>query len=101
MVYRSTRIPQLSNLLIFGDNPSGEIFYVSADDLPKGGQAMRRILLNDGTSSKTFLEVIRAKNATQGRNPAARADLRFGEGPDGQIFLLNKRDGTIRLLVAG
>jgi hypothetical protein len=101
MVYRSTKIPQLNNLLIFGDNPSGEIFYVSADDLPKGGQAMHRILLNDGTSSKTFLEVIRAKNAAQGRMPAARADLRFGEGPDGQIFLLNKRDGTIRLLVAG
>ena len=41
-------IPQLSNLLIFGDNPSGEIFYVSADKLPNGGQdAIRRILFND------------------------------------------------------
>jgi hypothetical protein len=103
LVYRSTRIPQLANLLIFGDNPSGEIFYVSADNLPKaGGQdAIRRILLNDGGTSKTFLQVIREKNAAQGRNPANRADLRFGEGPDGRIFLLNKRDGTIRLIVPG
>jgi hypothetical protein len=43
--------------------------------------------------------VIKEKNAAQGRQPAARADLRFAEGPDGQIFLLGKRDGIIRQLV--
>ena len=102
MVYRSTKIPQLTNLLIFGDNPSGEIFYVDADNLPKGGQdPIRRILLNDNGVSKTFLQVIKEKNAAQGRTPATRADMRFAEGPDGQIFLLNKRDATIRLLIAG
>jgi hypothetical protein len=100
LVYRSGRIPQLSNLLIFGDNPSGEIFYVSADNQPKGGQeSIRRILLNDNGTQKTFLQVIREKNTAQGRMPATRADLRFGEGPDGQIFLLNKRDGIIRALM--
>ena len=101
-MYRSDKIPQLTNLLIFGDNPSGEIFYVNADKLPEGGQdSIRRILVNDGGTSKTFLQVIKEKNAKQSRQPATRADLRFAEGPDGQIFLLNKRDGTIRLLVAG
>jgi hypothetical protein len=102
LVYRSTKIPQLTNLLIFGDNPSGEIFYVSADNLPKGGQdSIRRILLNDNGTTKTFLQVIKEKNAAQGKTAANRADLRFSEGPDGQIFLTNKRDGTIRLLVPG
>jgi hypothetical protein len=102
MVYRDTRIPQLTNLLIFGDNPSGEIFYVNADNLPKGGQdSIRRILLNDNGMSKTFLQVIKEKNAAQGKPAATRADLRFAEGPGGQIFLLNKRDGTIRLLMPG
>jgi glucose/arabinose dehydrogenase len=101
-VYRSARIPQLTNLIIFGDNPSGEIFYVNADKIPNGGQdPIRRILLNDNGTSKTFLQVIKEKNAAQGRNPAARADLRFAEGPDGQIFLLNKRDATIRQLMPG
>ncbi|MEY4941356.1 MAG: Soluble aldose sugar dehydrogenase YliI precursor [Verrucomicrobiota bacterium] len=101
LVYRGTAIKQLTNLLIFGDNPSGEIFYVSADNLPKGGQApIRRILLNDAGSPKTLLQIIKAKNATQGRMPATRADLRFGEAADGRIFLLNKGDATIRLLVA-
>ena len=102
-VYRGTAIPQLANLLIFGDNPSGEIFYVSADNLPKGGQdAIRRVLFNDPadrTSAKTLLQLIKEKNTAQGKTPATRADLRFGQGPDGQIFLLNKRDGVIRLLV--
>jgi hypothetical protein len=102
LVYRHSRIPQLANLLIFGDNPSGEIFYVSADNLPKGGQdPIRRILLNDNGAAKTFLQVIKEKNASQGRNPATRADLRFSEGPDGEIFLLNKRDATIRMLIPG
>ncbi|MBI3047169.1 MAG: PQQ-dependent sugar dehydrogenase [Acidobacteria bacterium] len=99
-VYRSGAIPQLMNLVLFGDFPSGEIFYVHADRLPNGGQdAIRRVLLNDGGESKTLLQVIREKNVKRGRPPASRADLRFGAGPDGRVFLLNKHDGTIRLLV--
>src|SRR6185295_8979234 len=102
LVYRHTRVPQLTNLIIFGDNPSGEIFYINADNLPKGGQdPIRRILLNDKGASKTFLQVIKEKNAAQGKPVATRADLRFAEGPDGEIFLLNKHDGTIRMLVGG
>lgn len=100
-VYRHTAIPQLKDLLIFGDNPSGEMFYVHADRLPEGGQdAVRRILLKDDGTRKSLLEVIRAKNAEQGRAPAERADLRFGKTANGRIFLLNKRDGVIRELVA-
>ena len=100
-VYRSTAIPQLNGRLIFGDGPSGEIFHVSADDLPDGGQdAIRRILLTyAGAEPQTLLELIQAKNRQQGKEPASRADLRLGSGPDGQLFLLNKADGTIRLLI--
>ena len=99
-MYRDDAIPQLTDLLIFGDNPSGEVFYVDADRLPNGGQeAIRRVLFNDGGSAKTLLQLIQQKNIEQGRAPAPRADLRFGTGPDGQIFLLNKRDGTIRRLL--
>jgi hypothetical protein len=100
-VYRHKAIPQLTGKLIFGDNPSGEIFYVNADDLPKGGpDAIRRVLLEDKGTTKTLLQLIKEKNTAQGKSPANRADLRFGEGPDGRIFILNKRDGTIRMLVA-
>jgi glucose/sorbosone dehydrogenase len=99
-VYRQTAIKQLTNKIIFGDVPSGEIFYVDADNLPRGGQdAIRRILLNDNGTPKTLLQILKETNAKQGKMPATRADLRFGHGPDGQVFLLNKADGIIRLLV--
>ena len=100
VVYRDDAIPQLADLLLFGDGPSGEVFYVTADELPDGGQdAMRRVLFRDGGETKTFLQSIQERNAAQGRMPATRADLRFGTGPRGQVFLLNKHDGVIRRLV--
>jgi hypothetical protein len=98
VVYRSGAIPQLEGRILFGDMPSGEIFHVSADNPPNGGQdAIRRILFNVGGEARTLLELIRAKNAEQGKEPASRTDLRFGIGPGGRVFILNKHDGTIRV----
>lgn len=98
-VYRETAIKALTGLLIFGDNPSGEIFYLNADKLPSGGQNFHRILLNDNGTPKTFLQVIRGKNREMHKPPAPRADLRMAVGPNGRLYLLNKHDGTIRVLV--
>jgi hypothetical protein len=99
VAYRGTQIPQLANLVLFGDNPSGEIFYFNADKVPTGGQdVIRRVLLIDKGTAKTLLGVIRHRaNAAGGRQPA-RADLRFGTGPDNEVFLLNKQDGIVRML---
>lgn len=101
LIYRHTAIRQLNGLLIFGDNPSGEVFYVNADKLPpNGGQdAIRRILFDEGGEAKTLLQLVQEKNIKQGKEKATRADLRFGVGPESQIYILNKGDGTIRLLV--
>jgi hypothetical protein len=100
VVYRDDAIPQLTDLLLFGDQPSGELFYIQADDLPDGGQdSIRRILFNSGGQAKTLLQLIQEKNEEQGKESATRADLRFGAGPGGQVFLLNKHDGIVRLLV--
>jgi hypothetical protein len=99
IVYRGKEIPQLSNLLIFTDMPSGEIFYLNADKLPPGGQdPIRRVLIGTEGDFKTMLQVIQAKNQQQGKKPATRADLRISAGPANQIFLLNKADGVIRVL---
>ena len=101
-VYRGNAIPQLANRVLWGDLPSGEIFHVDADNLPNGGQAaIRRVLLIHDGEAKTLLQLIQEKNREQGKQPAARADLRYGAGPDGQVFIMNKHDGTIRLLVPG
>jgi len=100
VVYRQAEIHQLANLVLFGDMPSGEVFYIQADQLPSGGQsAIRRVLFSDGGEPKTLLQLVQAKNREQGKDPSLRVDVRFGEGPDGQLFLLNKHDGTIRVLV--
>ena len=101
-VYRSNTISQLRNRVLFGDFPSGEIFHFNADDVPGGGnRGFHRVLLRKDGVTKTFLQLIQEKNAEQGRETASRADLRFGAGPDGQVLLLNKADGTIRLLIPG
>jgi hypothetical protein len=101
IVYRHDQIPQLKDSIIFGDLFNGEMFYINADNLPNGGQkAIRRILLRDKNESKTFLQILQAKNTQQGKPPSVRADLRFGTGPDGRLFLLNKHDGIIRMLVS-
>jgi len=100
IVYRGNQVPQLSNLLLFADMPSGEMFYVSADKLPNGGQsAIRRILFTFNGSTQTMLQLIQEKDKALGKPVANRSDLRFGQGPDNQIFLLNKGDGTIRVIV--
>ena len=101
VVYRSTQVPQLNGKLLFGDMPSGEMFHVSADQLPKGGQdPIRRVLFKTATNAtpRTFLQVIQEKNAAQGKPPATRADLRFDMASGGRVFVLNKADGVIRLI---
>jgi hypothetical protein len=93
-VYRANRIPAIANMVIWGDNPSGEVFAIPADNLPSGGQApIRRVLFNDGGQPRTLVQLIQkhVPDATQ-------ADLRLGLGPEGAVFLLNKMDGIVRRL---
>ena len=99
-VFRSDAIPPLRNKVLFGDNPSGELFWFDADAPPRGGVVgMHRVLLRPaGAQARTLLALIRERNAQQGKAPAGRADLRFGAAADGRVFLLNKADGTIRVL---
>ena len=82
--------------------PSGEVFHVSADDLPKGGQdAIRRVLFVTaaGAAPRTIpRRSFRRRTARRARRPRTRADLRFDANAAGQIFVLNKADGTIRVV---
>lgn len=100
-VVRNDAISALRDQILFGELVSGELFYVDADDRPAGGQAaIRRILFDDGGGEpKTLLELVREKNREQGRDPVSRVDLRLGAASGGRIFLLNKHDDTLRMLV--
>ena len=76
IVYRSTAVPQLNGRLLFGDMPSGELFHVSADDLPKGGQdAIRRVLFVTaaGAAPRTFLADHSGEEPRAGQDARARA----------------------------
>ena len=57
------------------------------------------MLFDDDGTAKTLAQLVHDKNREQGRDPVGRVDLRFGTGPNGRVFLLNKRDGVIRELV--
>jgi hypothetical protein len=101
VVYRGTGVPQLDGRLLFGDMPSGEMFHVSADQPPHGGQdPIRRVLFRTAPDAapRTLLEIIREENTAQGRTPAMRADMRFDMTSTGRIFVLNKADGVIRVI---
>jgi hypothetical protein len=101
-VFRTDAVPALKNKVLFGDNPSGELFWFDADKLPQGGvTGMHRVLLQPAGGQPTkLLTLIREKNVQQSRpQQATRADLRFGSAADGRLFLLNKADGTIRVVL--
>ena len=99
VAYRDHELKQLRNKLLFGDNPSGEIFYVDADHLPEGGQdAIRRVLFDEHGTAKTLLQLIQEKNKLQSRIPATRTDMRFNLGQPGKLYVMNKADGVIRLM---
>jgi hypothetical protein len=100
-VIRDNTIPPLRNRVIFSDFPSGEFFHFDADNLPRGGNRdFHRVLLRaSGGEPATVLQIIRQKQSSEGKPVSSRADLRFGMGADGRVFLLNKADGIIRVLV--
>ena len=101
IVNRSRVVPQLTGRMLFGDMPSGELFHIDADNLPQGGQdAIRRVLFVNkrGETPRSFLTIIREKNAAQGRPRADRADLRFDPDSTGRVFMLNKADGVLRVI---
>lgn len=99
VVYRHDAIAALRGRLLFGDGPSGEVFHVSADTPPQGGQdAIRRVLFRHNGQNRTLLQLLQDKAAAQGRQPVTRADLRFGPANEGRIFVLNKADSTVRMI---
>ena len=93
LVYRANAIAAIADMVLWGDNPSGEVWAIPADDTSGGQASNRRVLLNDGGTPRALLELILQKTE------ARRADLRFGLGPEGEVFLLNKQDGVVRMLV--
>lgn len=120
-VYRGTKIPALRGRFVFGDIPSGRLWYADyaemlrADDgKPETMAAKHPIMVrwDDPTDvpdagARVFTSVnavvVAAYEARKRRaTPAstapmpARADIRFGFDGTGEFFILSKVDGMIR-----
>lgn len=102
-VYRGTGIPSLDGMLIAGDNPQGTIFIldVDSDPLNGGGEGWTELIAVEESSGvdKRLISIINEERASLGLGNATRADLRFSVNTPGEIFVLNKQDGVLRMLV--
>jgi glucose/arabinose dehydrogenase len=96
-VYRGDQAASIRDQYVFGDLASGRIFVADIADLDGSGVApMETLRLLDAASGieQTL------KWMVGGGTPAPRTDLRFGQDDAGEIYLVTKRDGAIRKLVA-
>lgn len=102
-VYRGTGIPELDGILIAGDNPKGILYMldVDSDPLDGGGEGWTELIpVNVATGEeRRLISLINAERASQGIGSSGRADLRFSVNTPGEVFILNKQDGVLRMLV--
>ena len=111
-VYRGTDVPELTGMYLFGDfaENHGPIFAVGVNELVQRDDFSNLSQLDDGLlapiveltltqngQERTLLEIIRAASGNPSLN---RTDLRFGVGPDNEIYVLNKRDGVVRRIAS-
>jgi hypothetical protein len=102
-VYRGTGIASLDGMLMAGDNPQGTIFIldVDTDPLNGGGEGWTELIAVEESSGveKRLISIINEERASLGLGNATRADLRLSVNTPGEIFVLNKQDGVLRMLV--
>lgn len=90
--YSGTAIPKLKGKYLFGDIPTGRLFYVNTADIRQGRQASIKewkISIN-GTTKK-----LRQLCGSD------RVDLHFGQGSKGELYILTKADGRVYELTGG
>ncbi|MBZ5857675.1 PQQ-dependent sugar dehydrogenase [Flavihumibacter profundi] len=84
--YWGCEVPELKGKFLFGDIPSGRLFYINMADLKQGKQAPIyewRISLNGKLT--TLRELCKTD----------RVDLHFGRDAKGELYILTKPDGKI------
>ncbi|WGF87251.1 PQQ-dependent sugar dehydrogenase [Marinivivus vitaminiproducens] len=88
-VYRGDAIPELQGEYLFGDIANGRIFHVPYDELQLGDQVeVEELTLVANGQEVTMQDLV-------GRE---RVDLRFGQGEDGELYVMSKQDGGVRKL---
>ena len=86
-VYRGRQVPEPSGKYVFGDLANGALFVADAASLEMGRKT---------PISKLRIFYNAAETTMAGVLKSGRADLRLGQGEDGEIYVLTKTDGQIR-----
>lgn len=89
--YNGTAVPQLKGKFLFGDIPSGKLFYIDMADIQQGTQAQIK---------EWNISVNGAKKALHELCGHDRVDLRFGRDSHGELYILTKGDGKVYKLVS-
>jgi glucose/arabinose dehydrogenase/mono/diheme cytochrome c family protein len=89
--YTGSVVPQLKRKFLFGDIPSGRLFYFDMAEMKQGKQAtVKEWKITINGALKTFREVCGSK----------RVDLHFGKDSKNELYLLTKADGKVYKLAS-
>lgn len=96
--YSGTAVPALKGKYLFGDIPSGRLFYIDMADVKQGlptGQAGRQAHVKEwkitiNGVAKSLIEACGSK----------RVDLHFGRDAQGEMYILTKADGRVYKLTS-
>lgn len=89
--YTGTAIPQLRGKFLFGDIPSGRLFYIEMADVKPGKLApIKEWKMSLNGTQTSFKDII----------GNGRIDLHFGKDAKGEIYLLTKADGKVYKLIS-
>ncbi|HEV3224287.1 MAG TPA: PQQ-dependent sugar dehydrogenase [Puia sp.] len=87
--YEGIAIPELRGKYLFGDIPSGRLFYINLSDLNSGKLANVREWFVSMNGKRLTLQALCGQN---------RVDLRFARDEKGEMYIFTKPDGKIYLL---
>ena len=88
--YKGNRIPHLNGKYLFGDIPTGRLFYINTADLKPGNMAAVKEWFVSLNGKRLTLRSLCGQN---------RVDLRFAQDGNGEMFIFTKPDGKIYRLV--
>jgi len=83
-------LPQLKGKFLFGDIPSGRLFYIEMADVKQGKQApIKEWKITLNSTQSTLKELCGSE----------RVDLHFGRDSRGELYILTKADGKVYKLI--
>lgn len=89
--YAGNAIPELKGKFLFGDIPTGRLFYIEIKDIRQGSEAqIKEWNISFNHSVQKLSELCNHE----------RVDLHFGKDADGELYILTKADGKVYKLVS-